>query len=67
MKSLKDRLTPEQIKLIEKDSKTFTYTNRELWAALDGQYVCDLTVFQAHRLTAILGKELNDIYLIFKK
>ena len=68
MKSLKDRLSPEQLELIEIDSRKYTYTNKELWAALEeNTYVIDLTVYQAHRLTSILGKELNDIYKIFKK
>ena len=67
MKSLKDRLTPEQLELIEIDSRKYTYTNKELWAALEeNTYVIDLTVYQAHRLCDILGKELKDIYLIFK-
>ena len=68
MKSLKDRLTPEQLELIEIDSRKYTYTNKELWAALEeNTYVIDLTVYQAHRLCDILGKELKDIYKIFKK
>ena len=67
MKSLKDRLTPEQLELIEIHSRKYTYTNKELWTALEeNTYVIDLTVYQAHRLCAILGKELKDIYKIFK-
>ena len=68
MKTLKDRLTPEQLEMFEIDSRKYTYTNKELWAALEeNTYVIDLTVYQAHRLCDLLGKELKDIYLIFNK
>ena len=65
--TLKDRLTPEQLALIDEDGKKYTYTSQAVYKSLEKTYVIDLTVYEAIRITSILNVPLTDIFNIFKK
>ena len=68
MKTLKDRLTPEQLALIDEDSKKYTYINKGLIDALENNtYVIDLKFYYVVRLCSIMGVPLTEVFNLFKK
>ena len=65
--TLKDRLTKEQLALIDLDSQKYTYINKGLIDALESNtYVIDLKFYYVVRLCSIMGVTTNEVFNLFK-
>ena len=67
MKTLKERLTPEQLSVLEKENALYPYIAKSIESGLNKKFIIDLTIEEAHNIVKALkfDNSISEIYNTF--